>query len=87
MTPLSDLGYLPIRSAEAIREVMPAWRLQVSQVELPAGTPLPQALAPAGAPSPPRRCIEPCLTTDRLIPPDPAANGHRPATGTGSGLG
>jgi glycine betaine/choline ABC-type transport system substrate-binding protein len=36
LTPLSDLGYLPIRAAEAIREVMPARRLQVTQQQLPA---------------------------------------------------
>lgn len=36
VTPLSDLGYLPIRAAEAIREVMPARRLQVERVARPA---------------------------------------------------
>jgi glycine betaine/choline ABC-type transport system substrate-binding protein len=36
VTPLSDLGYLPIRAAEAIREVMPARHLQVIQQDLPA---------------------------------------------------
>jgi hypothetical protein len=36
VTPMSDLGYLPIRAAEAIREVMPARRLQVAQHEIPA---------------------------------------------------
>jgi glycine betaine/choline ABC-type transport system substrate-binding protein len=36
VTPLSDLGYLPIRAAEAIREVMPARRLQVAQNNAPA---------------------------------------------------
>jgi glycine betaine/choline ABC-type transport system substrate-binding protein len=36
VTPLSDLGYLPIRAAEAIREVMPARRLQVSQSNVPS---------------------------------------------------
>ncbi len=34
-TPLSDLGYLPIRAAEAIREVMPARRLLVDKVPRP----------------------------------------------------
>ncbi|MCG6942985.1 MAG: hypothetical protein LJE69_17265 [Thiohalocapsa sp.] len=36
VTPISDLGYLPIRAAEAIREVMPARRLLVQQTDLPA---------------------------------------------------
>ena len=36
VTPVSDLGYLPIRAAEAIREVMPARRLLVQQTDLPA---------------------------------------------------
>jgi glycine betaine/choline ABC-type transport system substrate-binding protein len=36
VTPLSDLGYLPIRAADAIREVMPTRRLKVSQHDLPA---------------------------------------------------
>lgn len=36
VTPMSDLGYLPIRAAEAIREVMPARRLQVAQHDIPA---------------------------------------------------
>jgi osmoprotectant transport system substrate-binding protein len=36
VTPLSDLGYLPIRAADAIREVMPTRRLQVNQHDLPA---------------------------------------------------
>lgn len=36
VTPLSDLGYLPIRAAEAIRQVMPARRLQVNQHKIPA---------------------------------------------------
>jgi glycine betaine/choline ABC-type transport system substrate-binding protein len=36
VTPLSDRGYLPIRAAEAIREVMPARRLQVERVGRPA---------------------------------------------------
>lgn len=35
VTPLSDLGYLPIRATEAIREMMPARRLQVIQNDLP----------------------------------------------------
>lgn len=35
VTPLSDLGYLPIRAAEAIREVMPARRLLVDKVPRP----------------------------------------------------
>jgi osmoprotectant transport system permease protein len=36
VTPLSDLGYLPIRAAAALREVMPARRLTVRAVAVPA---------------------------------------------------
>jgi hypothetical protein len=36
VTPLSDLGYLPIRAADAIHEVMPTRRLKASQHDLPA---------------------------------------------------
>jgi len=36
VTPLSDLSYLPIRAAEAIRKVMPARRLLVERVAKPA---------------------------------------------------
>jgi hypothetical protein len=36
VTPLSDLGYLPIRAAAALREVMPARRLTVKAVARPA---------------------------------------------------
>lgn len=36
VSPLSDMGHLSIRAAEAIREVMPARRLQVTQQPVPA---------------------------------------------------
>ncbi|WP_295883577.1 glycine betaine ABC transporter substrate-binding protein [uncultured Thiohalocapsa sp.] len=36
VSPLSDMGYLPIRAAEAIHEVMPARRLQVTEQPVPA---------------------------------------------------